>query len=968
MSQTCRRAFLTTLFAGAVFGPAGALSGQVTEPDSGADRLAWMAGALQNVLQNRDYPAVLVVAALNRMAESGDESALAAAAPLISALSSPSVPSARLRSCRSDRDPVEGTLCALETLLPLTSPLLGKELTEEGARFVSSFLRPGEVAPAGDVTASMGPFQRYAEEVLGAAWTLAGSERTDPAGTGSFANAIEGVFGFSPGTEASQVLSRVPELREFLAHYPTISQLADGARSPQGVLREYQSFLTSLTSSIGVALAGVPSAQRTGDPSGSTLGWATQRVFSFLAAESATYAGLDAAAAERIRTIGGAAADLQLGASSFASTLVSAGRDAALAALGGNVLGVAASVTAFFGGTGRGFGPNAAVELRSLREGIAAMHTEVDARLDGVDARFDEVFSTLDGRFVTLERLVASNSTNLRSDFAEIHAAVVSLSRRMDRLEENVQSYMQAGFDREYNRTLVRCLEHRERYLPPLDEMDFGVFSECLADFRSRASLDARDALLTDRTTPLDNGSLAEAFADPSLENLARRLPLLGRVAELRYGYPAVIRGKALANPIEWAVAAQAYLRMLQDWPGHARAVAPGDLEAILAVGAELQEALESLSVDPTTGVGGDLLARVLREYEGYVRALTSEADILAQRHRQAQLRRIPLTEILTRIDPPAPGAPSLPIPPRLSQAVPQAVWTAAILNLGEASFVYRLSLEDAVVRENFRRRFLIFGKRHDRVTSTRVHVDVELRFSGRGTIARYALTGPWVVRLREEMSGGETSEDVVSASMLISDPGSHFVTQIWPELSREEDAWEVPMPSPAPLEDLKLAIEAELRRHGSVAAASVFSAACAGNVVDPAMSASDRGSVSRIEVALDGLTLTRSLFGAYARLALPQSVALDGDLAAALDGDEALLDRPRLCHAFAAGENPLRLVWLEEEPQRRVEHLSGLLNSILTVENAVPKPLLVMGATLRQVEAATRIQRLRTIAARVAR
>ena len=137
------------------------------------------------------------------------------------------------------------------------------------------------------------------------------------------------------------------------------------------------------------------------------------------------------------------------------------------------------------------------------------------------------------------------------------------MGRRMERMESNLTTYMQAGFDRDYSRTLIRCLEHRERHLPPFDRMEFLVFSECLTDFRVRGAQDARDALLVDRTTPVDDLSLAETLFDLSPENLARRLPLLARVAEQRFSYPGFRGGRGGANPVEWAVASQAYLTML---------------------------------------------------------------------------------------------------------------------------------------------------------------------------------------------------------------------------------------------------------------------------------------------------------------------------------------------------------------------------------------------------------------------
>jgi hypothetical protein len=175
-------------------------------------------------------------------------------------------------------------------------------------------------------------------------------------------------------------------------------------------------------------------------------------------------------------------------------------------------------------------------------------------------------------------------------------------------------------------------------------------------------------------------------------------------------------------------------------------------------------------------------------------------------------------------------------------------------------------------------------------------------------------------------------------------------------------------VPSSSALQSLEVAIDAELRRHGSVAAGNVFASVCSGGLSGPALSGPDRDSAARIENALEGLTVTRSLFDAFTRLGLPHSVAGTSELARSLDGEDALLDRARLCRAFAAGENPLRLVWLEEEPRRRVEEVSATLDAVLRGPETVPQPLLLVEATLRQVDAAARIQRLRVTAARAER
>jgi len=379
---------------------------------------------------------------------------------------------------------------------------------------------------------------------------------------------------------------------------------------------------------------------------------------------------------------------------------------------------------------------------------------------------------------------------------------------------------------------------------------------------------------------------------------------------------------------------------------------------------------LHSLSGDPGGGAGGGLIRRVQAHYDAQVALLTAEADVLAQRHQQAQLRRVSPGSILNRIAP-APGSehpgdtgPMLTVPARVASAVPQEVRTASILALGEASLVYRLTFEDRVVRENFRRRLLIFGRRHDRLTSTRTRIEVELRVSEPGPVARYTLTGPWVHRLTEEMAGGEESERVASTRVHLADPGAHVLAEIWPVLSENASAWEITSPSSQILASLERQIEEELRRHGSQAVDNVFTAVCWG---DPAtgMSGADRESALRIRSALDALSSSRVVLQASARLAFPREFEEASALTSALEGPESILDRGNLCGAFAAGENPLRLVWLEEEPRRRAMALAAALDGAIQVGDAMPRTLALIETTLQQLDAAVRVQQLRTVVAR---
>lgn len=938
------------------------------EAASDLQRVLWAAGTLQHLLAERDYPAVLALAVVARGGASGGEEALddRVGAVLAGSLR----PGGPLERCRGIRDPVEGTLCSLEALTPLVPPSAARELASEGSRLLGLYLRPGDVplpgvagtpAPGsfGGEGFLLAPFQSFAESVLEDAWRM--RERLLGGGGESgnrFDAVVAGLVGFPPSEAPDRILARVPELRSLVARHSAVASLSDAARDGEAVLRDYREFLASLSGSAGELLDGARGLEARGR---GAVEWASQRSFVYLASRTAALAGLEAGVADRIREVGNAAVDLRREGSAFVANLAEMGQQAAMAALSGNVFTLAAGVASFFNLTPGALGAGAAGEVRALRGVVEGLQDEMGLRFDDLRDQLDGVFGTLDSRFDRLETLVAANHAQVREGLASLEVGLAELGRRVDRLESTLSAYMEAGFDRDHARTLVRCLEHRERYLPPHDQMEFPVFRECLTDFRTRGARDARDALLTDRTTPVDDPSLASALADLSAENLARRLPLVARAAEQRFGYGGMQGGRGGANPLEWGVAARAYLTMLRDWPEHAAAVAPGDLEALLATGEELQAILTAVEEDPVSGQRGVLYTRVLSHYAARLDVVTAEADELARRHQQAQLRRVDPASVLDRMVPGEGegGLPPLPVPGSIASTVPQEVRTAVILALETPTLAYRLVPTDSVSLENPRRAGLFRRQRHDRVTHRRTGVEVELRLSGGRTAGSWSAVGP-PVRIRvEEMSGAPGSGQVRSTRTLIPDGTAHFLAEIWPELARG-GGWDHRAPSPEVTYTLERAIEEELRRHESASLNRVFSAVCRPDLPGPEMEGADRESALRIRGALEGLTAARAFLAASVALARGEVARSHPAVGELLHGPDGLLDRGTLCGIVAAGDSPLRVVWLEEEPRLRAGVLSGALAALVEEEVVPGGTAAEVRALVLQLRAALRLQRIR--------
>jgi hypothetical protein len=489
--------------------------------------------------------------------------------------------------------------------------------------------------------------------------------------------------------------------------------------------------------------------------------------------------------------------------------------------------------------------------------------------------------------------------------------------------------------------------------------MAFDVFSECLADLRTRAVADARDALLVDHSTPVDDLSLISALADPSLENVARRLPLLARVAAERFGYQGLTADARLAHAVEWAVASEAYVTLLQEWPNHALAVSPEDLDAMLVVGRDLQRAMRAIAVDVASGGPSPLLGRVAAYYGARLEEVSREADSLARRHRQHRLLRVPPETLLTRME--TTDGPTLEVPPLIQASLPTALKTAAVLGLDDARLVYSLRSESSISRANFRRRFLFFGRRHDRFTYLRVIIEVALEAGSRGTVARFRAAGPYVLVRTDEMSGNETSDRVASTTVHVEAPLDRFLVDDWPGLADDPEAWEIEPPQQPLLDDLEIRIDRELRRYATAGLDNVFTAVCSEDPRGIRLSAADGASALVFRNALNGLSAARALLEAYLRLA---PVGHDTEASAEPLSGAELLDRGSLCAGMDQGESPFRRVWLEEDHERQLEVARTELAEVLRREGYGPELPTLVDPTLARLDAALRVQRLRAMIA----
>jgi hypothetical protein len=933
------------------------------------DRLLWAASTLQRVLGERDYSTALLLGLASREWPADTD-----VASEIGTL----VERARGRAAELDRcrieDAVEGTLCALERLHALMPASLAPALADEASRLIAQTLRtpaPPMAAVSSLAFQRQDAVQQYLVQRMDRLWPGA----LAAAGTAALVLAPDSApraaalalepwlrdragHGLSDG--AAAVLAANPALGSLLHAWPVLGDIRAGRLQPasvQDAVGRYHAFFSALVDSAHTAVRafgalGDWAAAAAAPQPGDVAGWAAHRALVFLASRSAAAAGADGLPAS-LSALGNAAADMHRGLNDLPASLLNAGRSVAALALTGNVVGIASAMTSLLNVAGLGHATSAA-EVRALRGVVDSLRVQVDGRFDHLDAAVDSVLVSLSGGFERLERAMALSGEASRREIAAVHSDVLALNARFDRLEANIQTYLEAGFDRDHARTLSRCLEHRQRFAPPHDAMDFATFSGCLVDFRTRGAADARDALLADRTTDAtDDAALVAALADTSRHNFARRVPLIARAAAARHGHEAA--PGALVNAVEWAVAAEAYVRMLEEWPGHAPAVTTTDLDALIAAGQELDAWSRRLTVDANGRPRADLFDAALRDYARGAAELRTAIESFAQGQQERRMQRIPRDSLVREMIAADGQGSALDVPRGLVDMLPADATAAGMLGLQPLELRYRVVLGDSIVRDNFRRPFLR-GTRHDRHHYALPSIVVEAR-AGTTVVRTFEARGTPIRHRTDEMAGGADSERVRSSRVLEPDPAARFMAADWPRLARDGHWVERPAEVSA-LAPLRSAVEAELERYAAQTLDDLFRGICTGGQPVGAALEADR-----IRQALRTMSAARTLFSAYARAGLSRTAAFDPALADLMTGDGRLIDQAALCGRLQRGDRMLRVLWLDDEPGRAAARAGAFIQTRFADTASLPEPLDLVAATLERLRAARRIQATRTAA-----
>lgn len=267
------------------------------------------------------------------------------------------------------------------------------------------------------------------------------------------------------------------------------------------------------------------------------------------------------------------------------------------AVLTGNLLSAGLQVFSLFGHSQQS--PELAAlkqiqqQLQDLSNQIRDFQTEVSTRFDQVDSRLDLINNTLVSRLGYIDFQLGT----VTQDIGTIRSDLTRVGADLRTLEQDVLQAIQVGFRRPLLEAIGSGIGWRDHYHYPMPYYPDFINYETL--FWTWATIHAADI---DETGPLVRSYRDVDVADElAAYDLATNIDYL-KDYPLKFGLPSLSPDR-LVNSTDWATASAAYVRLMTEWPEHARRGAfDADLQSMLSAGSRLQTAIRNITVDPSTG------------------------------------------------------------------------------------------------------------------------------------------------------------------------------------------------------------------------------------------------------------------------------------------------------------------------------------------------------------------------------
>jgi hypothetical protein len=338
-------------------------------------------------------------------------------------------------------------------------------------------------------------------------------------------------------------------------------------------------------------------------------------------------------AARTISVAGGAAIQVYKSVSEFqksAAALGDAGQTLGSVVLTGNLVGAALNIVSLFSQSGPTVDQVILDQLQAIRKQIADLSQQMNDRFNRVDLELNQIYTTLN---LGLYQVIG-DVRQLDSKIDDVRSGLLKTEAKLNRLEQTLYSYLDAASRRQFKADIYNILTYKTNHP---DAMPYDVFANYANELNVWSIDTSKDALEAGASVrSFDDAEIKHELSSLPLENNVNYLVQLVDVRLKPKGVQSLTTVGRLANPRDWEISSEAYIRLLSDWPESYRTISRnwqqlrGDgVFGIYSVGAELDNSIRAITLTPADATGKQRGNRAL--FDALIADYNSKADSYTQ-------------------------------------------------------------------------------------------------------------------------------------------------------------------------------------------------------------------------------------------------------------------------------------------------------------------------------------------------
>jgi hypothetical protein len=247
--------------------------------------------------------------------------------------------------------------------------------------------------------------------------------------------------------------------------------------------------------------------------------------------------------------------------------------------------------------------------IANLQHAVEQLGTQMHTRFDRIDSKLNQMMAATHEGFHLL--LVQGHSiqrdvTQTQRQVAEVQQRLFNLGLQMDQFQVNLRDMIRAGFNEAIEHRIALCLAQHNEHIRGLSYESFHQCKVQMIQHATQVATQRRSVASLPDNRILDLALLKTPEFSQFLRNpLTTSLDGLAQIARGLFGNqamhtePSTAREAFVPNAAEWYLGANAYLKLVHQYPEYKSLADPQEINPLIVFGGRIKSSTRAITQIP---------------------------------------------------------------------------------------------------------------------------------------------------------------------------------------------------------------------------------------------------------------------------------------------------------------------------------------------------------------------------------